>query len=172
MRSASSGGSLPAPAKSITQVVPPHAAAMVPLSKSSADVTAPTARSKCVWASMPPGMTYAPVASTTSAPDGGSRWPTAAIRSPSIRRSPVPAPPEGRVASGPSGCVRNRRSEAVVALAAGQGLLFGSVAVLVYAGVLVATFHLFVTLYEEPHLRSQFGPDYEAYCQRVGRWLP
>ena len=89
------------------------------------------------------------------------------------RGTPAPlAPPERLVASGPYRFVRNPMYEAVVAVAAGQGLLFGSVAVLVYAGVLVATFHLFVTLYEEPYLRSQFGPDYEAYCQRVGRWLP
>jgi len=29
-----------------------------------------------------------------------------------------------------------------------------------------------VRLLVEPHLRSVFGADYEAYCRRVGRWLP
>lgn len=34
------------------------------------------------------------------------------------------------------------------------------------------TFHLFVVLYEEPHLRRKFGAEYKAYCVRVPRWLP
>jgi protein-S-isoprenylcysteine O-methyltransferase Ste14 len=38
--------------------------------------------------------------------------------------------------------------------------------------VVAAGFHLFVRLYEEPHLRRVFGAEYEAYCRRVGRWLP
>ncbi len=25
--------------------------------------------------------------------------------------------------------------------------------------------------YEEPHLKRMFGPSYEQYCSRVGRWL-
>jgi protein-S-isoprenylcysteine O-methyltransferase Ste14 len=29
-----------------------------------------------------------------------------------------------------------------------------------------------VLLYEEPHLRSVFGAEYEDYCRRVGRWIP
>jgi protein-S-isoprenylcysteine O-methyltransferase Ste14 len=32
--------------------------------------------------------------------------------------------------------------------------------------------HLFVLAYEEPTLKRTFGPDYEAYCQRVSRWWP
>jgi protein-S-isoprenylcysteine O-methyltransferase Ste14 len=27
-------------------------------------------------------------------------------------------------------------------------------------------------LFEEPTLRRTFARDYEAYCQRVGRWWP
>ena len=33
-------------------------------------------------------------------------------------------------------------------------------------------FHLFVVLYEEPHLHHVFGSSYEDYRARVGRWLP
>ena len=45
------------------QVVPPNAAAIVPVSKSSVDVVPPNGMSRWVWTSMPPGMTYWPDAS-------------------------------------------------------------------------------------------------------------
>ncbi|MBI3738115.1 MAG: isoprenylcysteine carboxylmethyltransferase family protein [Chloroflexi bacterium] len=32
--------------------------------------------------------------------------------------------------------------------------------------------HLFVMLYEEPHLRKTFGAAYEEYCKSVPRWIP
>ena len=41
-------------------VVPPHAAAMVPDAKSSADVVSPYGMSRWVCTSTPPGMTYSP----------------------------------------------------------------------------------------------------------------
>ena len=44
-------------AKSTMVVVPPTAAARVPVSKSSAEVVPPKGMSRCVWTSMPPGMT-------------------------------------------------------------------------------------------------------------------
>ena len=50
-------------AKSTMDVVPPCAAASVPVSKSSLDVVPPNGMSRCVCASMPPGRTYLPVAS-------------------------------------------------------------------------------------------------------------
>src|SRR5437870_3043449 len=65
---------------------------MVPVSKSSADRTPPTGRSKCVWTSIPPGLTSAPEASTTSAPSSGKPAPTPAMRSPTIITSPGRAP--------------------------------------------------------------------------------
>src|SRR5215471_5507137 len=50
-------------AKSISDVVPPQAAARVPVSKSSAENVPPNGMSRWVCTSMPPGMTYLPVAS-------------------------------------------------------------------------------------------------------------
>ena len=44
-------------------VVPPQAAARVPVSNVSADMVPPKGISMWVWTSMPPGMTYLPVAS-------------------------------------------------------------------------------------------------------------
>src|ERR1051326_158990 len=50
-------------AKATTDVVPPQAAARVPVSKSSAENVPPNGMSRWVCTSMPPGMTYLPVAS-------------------------------------------------------------------------------------------------------------
>jgi len=87
--------------------------------------------------------------------------------------TPAPvAPPERLVVRGVFRYVRNPSYVAGVAAVVGQGLLFASVEVLVYALALAVGFHLFVVLYEEPTLRRKFGAAYEAYCRDVGRWLP
>ena len=44
--------------------------------------------------------------------------------------------------------------------------------VLASAAVAWVVFHLRVITHEEPALRRQFGPAYEAYLCRVPRWLP
>ena len=44
------------------------------------------------------------------------------------------------------------------------------VAVLGYTGIFFLVTHFFVMWYEEPALRRTFGQEYEAYCDRVGRW--
>ena len=69
-------------AKSTMLVVPPNAAAIVPDSKSSADVVPPNGMFRCVWTSMPPGITYCPDASMVSSAwnrCGGSCLPIARI---------------------------------------------------------------------------------------------
>lgn len=87
--------------------------------------------------------------------------------------TPAPiAPTEHLVVGGPFRRVRNPGYVSVVAMIAGQGLLFGSRVVLAYAAALAVAFHLFVLLYEEPTLRRQFGAEYDEYCRRVPRWLP
>ena len=68
--------------------------------------------------------------------------------------------------------VRNPMYVAVVSVIVGQGLLFGSGAVLRYALVVALGFHVFVLLHEEPSLRRRFGAEYEAYCRGVRRWRP
>jgi protein-S-isoprenylcysteine O-methyltransferase Ste14 len=89
------------------------------------------------------------------------------------RGTPAPlAPPEELVVAGGFARCRNPGYVAVVSLVAGQALLFGSAAVLLYAAALALGFHLFVVLVEEPGLRRRFGPAYEAYCREVPRWLP
>ena len=87
--------------------------------------------------------------------------------------TPAPiAPTEHLVVGGPFRRVRNPGYVSVVAMILGQGLLFGSGAVLEYGAATALAFHVFVLLYEEPTLRRQFGAEYEDYCRRVPRWLP
>ncbi len=89
------------------------------------------------------------------------------------RGTPAPiAPTETLVVSGLYRFVRNPIYIALLAVVIGQGLLLGSVAVLVYATALAIGFHLFVVVQEEPSLRRRFGPRYESYCREVRRWLP
>jgi protein-S-isoprenylcysteine O-methyltransferase Ste14 len=61
---------------------------------------------------------------------------------------------------------------AVVCAIVGQALLFGSVMLLEYAGVVWLLFHVFVLGYEEPTLGRQFGSSYAAYRANVRRWWP
>jgi protein-S-isoprenylcysteine O-methyltransferase Ste14 len=60
----------------------------------------------------------------------------------------------------------------VLAIIAGQALLFRSVVLLEYAGVVWLLVHGFVLLYEEPTLRRKFGPSYDTYRANVRRWWP
>ena len=87
--------------------------------------------------------------------------------------TPAPiAPPQRLVVSGFYRFVRNPMYVGVVALVVGQGLIFASAAVLAYAAVLAAGFHLFVLFYEEPTLRRKFPADYPAFTAAVPRWIP
>src|SRR5437667_7269526 len=75
-------------AKSTMLVVPPNAAARVPVSKSSELVVPPNGISRCVCTSIPPGSTYIPVASITRAAEvSGMPVRISLIRPASIRTS-------------------------------------------------------------------------------------
>jgi protein-S-isoprenylcysteine O-methyltransferase Ste14 len=89
------------------------------------------------------------------------------------RGTPAPgADPERLVVNGAFRYVRNPGYVGVLGLIVGQSLLFASAAVLAHAAIMALAFHLFVVLYEEPHLRRKFGTEYEEYQRRVPRWLP
>ena len=66
---------------------------------------------------------------------------------------------------------RNPMYVGVLTVILGWTVLFGSGWLVLYAAVVATVFHLFVLLYEEPHLRKLFGGQYEEYCTQVGRWL-
>lgn len=89
------------------------------------------------------------------------------------RGTPNPLdPPKVVVATGPYRYVRNPMYVFATLFVVGEAALYRSPVLLTYAGFVLACFHLFVTLYEEPSLRRRFGAPYEDYCRRVPRWLP
>lgn len=89
------------------------------------------------------------------------------------RGTPAPVDaPRRLVVAGLYRHVRNPMYVGVLGVILGWAVAFRSTELVLYAVGVGACFHAFVRLYEEPHLRRVFGTDYEAYCRRVGRWLP
>lgn len=68
--------------------------------------------------------------------------------------------------------IRNPMYVAVVMTILGQGLIFGSVTLLAYGGLVWLLFFAFVLLYEEPKLRGSFPSEYQSFCAEVPRWIP
>jgi len=81
-------------------------------------------------------------------------------------------PPRNFVAAGPYRFVRNPMYIGGFTVLFGFGLYEQSVAILLFTLPWLLSAHLFVVLYEEPHLRSTFGTPYDTYCRSVRRWLP
>jgi protein-S-isoprenylcysteine O-methyltransferase Ste14 len=76
------------------------------------------------------------------------------------------------VAEGPYRRLRNPMITAVLAVLAGEGVLFGSVLLLIWAAIFLVVNHAFFLLYEEPAMERRFGDEYRAYAREVPRWLP
>jgi protein-S-isoprenylcysteine O-methyltransferase Ste14 len=81
-------------------------------------------------------------------------------------------PPRRLVIRGPYRFVRNPMYLGAGLTMLGAALFYRSVGLVIYCAVFLLVSGLFVVLYEEPTLRRTFGPEYEAYCQRVRRWWP
>jgi len=81
-------------------------------------------------------------------------------------------PPTHLVVCGLYRCVRNPMYVGVLCILMGEAWLLASTALLVYAAAVLAVFHLWVVLYEEPVLRRKFGESYEKYTRAVHRWWP
>lgn len=89
------------------------------------------------------------------------------------RGTPAPvAPPATLVVSGAYRHVRNPMYVAIIAIIAGQALLFGAAALFAYAFVFWLATHVFVAGFEEPRLTAQFGAAYRDYRAHVPRWIP
>ena len=89
--------------------------------------------------------------------------------------TPAPmAPPTRLVVVGFYRYVRNPMYLGFFVGWAGLWVIFGHAnrTALSVAGVAVLAVVLFVLLYEEPHLRTIFGEQYEEYCRNVRRWAP
>ncbi len=80
--------------------------------------------------------------------------------------------PRRVVADGPYRWVRNPIYIAALLVVVGEAWLFLSLPLLLYAGALAVSVHLFVIGYEEPTLRRRFGDEYAAYQRHVRRWIP
>ena len=81
-------------------------------------------------------------------------------------------PTERLVVEGPYAHARNPMITGVVAVLLGEALIFGSVAILVFAAGFVVVNHVFFLAYEEPSMRRRFGDDYRSYKDNVPRWIP
>ena len=81
-------------------------------------------------------------------------------------------PPKKLVTGGLYRFVRNPMYVGGLLVLFGQALFFRSSSLLLYTLAWWIAAHLFIVLYEEPHLRSVFGTDYENYRTAVPRWIP
>jgi protein-S-isoprenylcysteine O-methyltransferase Ste14 len=76
------------------------------------------------------------------------------------------------VVAGPYCYVRNPMISGVMAIRAGEALLFGSPDLAIWLAVFFAANALWFPLVEEPGLVRRFGRDYEEYRRAVPRWIP
>jgi protein-S-isoprenylcysteine O-methyltransferase Ste14 len=87
----------------------------------------------------------------------------------------TPAPidaPKKLVVRGLYHFVRNPMYLGVLTVIAAWAVLYRAAELFGYLAVVATCFHIFILLYEEPHLERVFGAEYSAYKSRVGRWLP
>src|SRR5512146_1012627 len=175
----------PGSTKSITVVVPPQAAAIVPLSQSSLERVAPTGISRCTCGSTAPGSTTKPSAGRVRRP--ARSWPMAAITPSWTARSDwktapavMSAPPRMTRSNisphvfayqfGQSQALQGRQSRDAIRIPAAQGIIAveHGVQVVHQAGVyrLLGTLHLLRLLVEgvSVHVQRLFG---EALGQPV-----
>lgn len=66
---------------------------------------------------------------------------------------------------------RNPMYLGAAAIVFGHYFWFQSWLLLVYAAVVLLSFHLFIVFFEEPRMRRRFGKSFNHYCRRVPRWF-
>lgn len=80
-------------------------------------------------------------------------------------------PPKKLVAAGPYRYSRNPIYVGYVCFLVGEFLIFGHLALLLYALAVAAVIQVLIVRWEEPQLLRRFGREYEEYCSAVPRWL-
>ena len=89
------------------------------------------------------------------------------------KATPLPIDaPKRLVVEGPYLHTRNPMYLALMSALLGWLLAYQSLGLLLYTIGVGSAFASFVIWYEEPHLRRQFGEQYDQYRARVPRWLP
>jgi protein-S-isoprenylcysteine O-methyltransferase Ste14 len=81
-------------------------------------------------------------------------------------------PTRNLVAVGPYRHVRNPMISGVVAMLLGEALLWGSIAVGLWACTFILINQVYFVLLEEPGLEQRFGESYRVYKANVPRWIP
>jgi protein-S-isoprenylcysteine O-methyltransferase Ste14 len=81
-------------------------------------------------------------------------------------------PAKRLVVRGPYRYVRNPMISGVLFVLLGEAIVFGSLPLLVWFGVVLAVNAVYLPLVEERGLRRRFGQDYETYRANVPRWIP
>ena len=76
------------------------------------------------------------------------------------------------VVEGPYRHMRNPMITAVATFLVGEAILFGSPAILAWAGLFVMVNFAWFLFGEEPGLERRFGGEYRAYKRSVQRWIP
>ena len=87
----------------------------------------------------------------------------------------TPAPidaPKKLIVRGLYRYTRNPMYVGVLTVVLAWTALFQAAGLVVYVVIVAACFHMFILLYEEPHLEREFGSEYLVYKSNVGRWLP
>jgi len=79
-------------------------------------------------------------------------------------------PPRLLVVRGLYRFTRNPMYNGVASVLVGEAWLFHSTSLWKYAALVFVMFHLFVIVYEEPTLESQFGESFRTYKRAVPRW--
>ena len=80
--------------------------------------------------------------------------------------------PEVFISWGPYQYVRNPMAKGGWTVLCGWGFYQLSPAILLFAGLMAVSMHLFVVYVEEPKLERRFGERYREYKRRVNRWIP
>ena len=87
--------------------------------------------------------------------------------------SPIPSlPAKALITTGPYALVRHPMMHSLLIVGVGELLVTGSLLMLIWLPVAMRAGVMFVSVYEEPVLLARYGEAYQAYCQKVPRWLP
>ena len=81
-------------------------------------------------------------------------------------------PSRNLVAVGPYRFVRNPMISGVAATLLGEALLWGSIALGLWACIFIVINHAYFVMSEEPGLERRFGESYRVYKASVPRWIP